>query len=579
MIQMRDALAAAITDAIRGGIERGELNNLTAPPLVVELERPRAEEHGDWSSNIALAVSGEAAMKPREVAETIVRHLVRPRGIADVAVEGAGFINFHIEPRAWGEVVRRVNEAGHSYGHCDLGAGWKINLEFVSANPTGPMHLGHVRWAAWGDALGRVMQAAGYEVVREFYINDAGNQLALLGASLAARYLEECGVAADLPDDGYQGHYLVELARELKAETNGAWVSLGGDELERRCGVWGCERMLAHIASQLERLGVTFDVWFSERAMRERGEVEDALADLRKGGYVFDDDGATWLRTSGFGDEKDRVLIKSDGSYTYLSGDIAYHRDKHERGFDLAINLWGADHAGHVPRLRAACQMLGHSPDELEVILGQLVSVTRGGEPVRMSKRAGEVYTFDDLVDEIGHDAARFHFLMQGPDTALSLDVEAAVRQSMENPVYYVQYAHARIRSIQRIAAADGISAGPLRSADLSLLVAPEELALLRKLDEYPDLIEESAARRAPQRLTQWARELAAAFHRFYSEHRVLQAEPAIVGPRLWLVEACRIALASCLDMLSVSAPEEMLRLDDGDTGDGPDGDTGDGAS
>lgn len=567
LLKTRDSISDALLAATRQLSDAGELN-LASQPEVAEVERPRIQEHGDWSSNIALVLAKEAKRSPREIAELMAGALEPPAGVSRVAVEGAGFVNFHLAPEAWGDVVREVVEAGADFGSCDIGAGAVTNLEFVSANPTGPMHLGHARWAAWGDALARLLDKSGFKLTREFYINDAGNQLELLGESLAARYLQALGQAVELPEDGYRGDYLVDLGAELVAEVGDSWVDLDTADRDQRCGEWGCARLTKEIEEQLGRLGVEFDIWFSERAMRESGAVERALDDLRKLDKIYEADGATWLRSTDFGDDKDRVLVKSDGSYTYLAGDIAYHRDKFARGFELLIDLWGADHGGHVPKLRAAIEALGYPVDSLEVVLGQLVSLERGGEPVRMSKRSGDVYTYEELVDEIGPDAARFHFLMQGPDSALRLDLDAIVAQSMDNPVFYVQMAHARICSIQQKAAEAGTERLPIGETDLSLLTAEEELSLLRKLDEYPDLIAESAKRRAPHRLTQWARELAGAFHSFYQEHRVIDGPSEMRQPRLWLIEAARIALADAMGLLGVHAPEFMERIEAGDAED-----------
>lgn len=561
MLKTRDSISDALLSATTQLVARGELN-LATQPEVAEVERPRIQEHGDWSSNLALTLAKKAKRPPREIAELIAGALEPPEGVSRVAVEGAGFVNFHLAPEAWGAVVREVVDAGADFGSCDVGAGTVTNLEFVSANPTGPMHLGHARWAAWGDALGRLLDKSGFKLTREFYVNDAGNQLELLGKSLAARYLQALGQPAEVPEDGYQGDYLTDLSEELVAEVADSWAGLDKSERDEKCGEWACTRLTREIAEQLSRLGVEFDVWFSERDMRESGAVERALDDLRTLEKVYEADGATWLRSTDFGDDKDRVLVKSDGSYTYLAGDIAYHRDKFARGFELLIDLWGADHGGHVPKLRAAIEALGYPVDSLEVVLGQLVSLERGGEPVRMSKRSGDVYTYEELVDEIGPDAARFHFLMQGPDSALRLDLDAIVAQSMENPVFYVQMAHARICSIQQKAAEAGIEREPIDKIDLGLLVAEEELSLLRKLDEYPDLIADAAQRRAPHRLTQWARELAGAFHSFYQGHRVIDGPDQMVQPRLWLIEACRIGLADAMALLGVHAPEFMERIE-----------------
>lgn len=562
MLRTSYLISAALMSAIESLDSAGKIE-LSEMPKTVELERPRLEEHGDWSSNLALVLAREVRKRPRELAQMIAGEIELPLEVARVVVEGPGFLNFYLDSTAWGGVVSEVIQAGESFGDCNLGEGKTTNLEFVSANPTGPMHLGHARWAAWGDALAKLLAKAGFRVTKEFYINDAGNQLELLGSSLSARYLELLGIEVDFPDDGYQGDYLRDLAVELIDEVGNSWADLDPGDRDRRCGEWGCARLTAEIKVQLERLGVRFDVWFSERAMRESGAVEETIGDLHALGVAYEADGAIWLESTRFGDDKDRVLVKSDGSYTYLAGDIAYHRDKFARGFNLLIDLWGADHGGHVSKLRAAIEALGYPVDALEVVLGQLVSLERSGEPVRMSKRSGDVYTYEELVDEIGPDAARFHFLMQGPDSALNLDLDAMVAQSMENPVYYVQMAHARICSIQRKAAEAGIERNVLDETDLKLLIAPEELALLRKLDEYPELVADAAQRRAPHRLSQWARELAGEFHRFYQEHRVIDGPAEMLQPRLWLIEACRIGLANALGILGVTAPALMERIDE----------------
>lgn len=567
LLKTRESISDALIGAIGQLVADGVLA-LADPPAAAELERPRVQEHGDWSSNLAMTLAKQAKRPPREIAELIAGVVQAPEGVAKVAVEGAGFLNFHLAPDAWSVVIREVAEAGDSYGDSNVGSGVVTNLEYVSANPTGPMHLGHARWAAWGDALARLLEKAGFVLTREFYVNDAGNQLELLGKSLAARYLQALGREVEVPADGYQGAYLIDLGRDLVDEYGDSLAELDAGDLDTRCGELGCARLTREIEDQLARLGVEFDIWFSEREMRESGAVERALVDLKQAGKLYEADGATWFKSTDFGDDKDRVLVKSDGTYTYLAGDIAYHRDKFARGFELLIDLWGADHGGHVPKLRAAIEALGYPVDSLEVVLGQLVSLERGGEPVRMSKRSGDVYTYEELVDEIGPDAARFHFLMQGPDSALRLDLDAIVAQSMENPVFYVQMAHARICSIQRKAGEAGIERAPIADANLELLVRGEELALLRKLDEYPDLIADAAVRRAPHRLTQWARELAGAFHSFYQELRVIDGPAEMVQPRLWLIEACRIALADAMALLGVHAPEAMERIDEGTAAD-----------
>jgi arginyl-tRNA synthetase len=573
---LRESLLQAIETALRESLRSAgwsQTSDSSPPEAVVdiEIERPRVAEHGDFSTNVALKTSKLVGRKPREWAEEIAAKIALPAEFESIETAGPGFINFSVRPSAWSAVAAEVLRQASSYGRIRPDTPLKVNLEFVSANPTGPMHLGHARWAAWGDALGRLLETAGYQVTREFYINDAGNQMDLLGRSLAARYLQACGRDAEFPEDGYRGNYLFELADKLKAEVGEAWLELDPQGLSKACSDWACAVLLREIELQLARLGVRFDVWASEKALRESGKVEAVIEELRRAGLAYESEGAIWFKSTELGDEKDRVLVKSDGQPTYLATDIAYHIDKFSRGFDIYIDIWGADHAGHVPKLRAALQALGQDVSKLEILLGQLVSLSRAGEPVRLSKREGELFTFEELVDELGKDAARFHFLMQGPDSALNIDLEQAVEQSLENPVYYVQYAHARMRSIERKARAAGIPEPAAHAAESGLLVEPEEIALLKRLEEYPYLVRDAAELRAPHKLTQWARDLAADFHAFYHEHRVIDASPGeLRDARLALVAACRLVLASCLDILGVEAPEEMERLvSEGSEGEG----------
>ncbi len=564
MPDLREKLEERIRSALESVLGSGTAGQEGGDALAVRVERPRVGSHGDFSTNAALVHAKAASVPPRDLASAILDRLELPTEIESAEVAGPGFLNFTIRPEAWGAVAAEVLESGPAYGKAEPRSASRIDLEFVSANPTGPMHLGHARWAAWGDSLGKLLETAGFEVTREFYINDAGNQIDLLGKTIAAQYLSMLGRDAVAPEDGYKGAYIADLAERLVGEVGDSWGDLPREELERRCAEWGSARMLEEIKAQLERLGVVFDVWTSEKSVRSSGRVEQVIAELRKRGLVEGREGATWFLSTKLGDDKDRVLVKSDGEPTYLAVDIAYHVEKFERGFDRYVNIWGADHAGHVPKLKMALEALGLEHDRLEVILGQLVSLSRAGEPVRMSKRSGDLYTFEELVDEIGPDAARFHFLMQGPDTALHLDVEKAVAQSLENPVYYVQYAHARICSILRKAGELGLGPPDPEAARRGPLETSEEVVVLKRLEEYPYVIREAAALRAPHKLTAWARELSAEFHAFYQSRRVLQAEtPELVSARLALVGACRQAIANCLSILGVSAPERMEKLPD----------------
>jgi arginyl-tRNA synthetase len=478
-----------------------------------------------------------------------------PPHLARAEVAGPGFINLFLAPTWLHDVLRLVVTGGDRYGHGTSLANQRINLEFVSANPTGPLHAGGGRWVAVGDALANLLAAQGADVHREYYLNDAGNQLDAFGSSLVARY-----EGRDPPEDGYQGAYLVDMAVRLRAE-------LGDDVTEEQAREWGYRDVVRELEADLARIGVHFDTWFSERSLRERGEVEAVLAELRSRGVTFDADGATWLRSTQFGDQRDRVLVKSDGSTTYLCNDLAYHRDKFARGWSHLIDIWGADHHGQVKSLQAGLEALGFAPAEPEVVLGQLVKVQRGGELVRMSRRAGNIVTLADILDEVDPDVCRLTFLLQGIDTTQTFDLDVVTAQSMENPVYYVQYAHARIASIGRKAAEDGVVRAPILDVNLAPLTHERELDLLRALAVYPEIVAEAAAMRAPHRVTTWVREFAAKFHAFYRDCRVISDDVALTQARLWLAEACRVGLKHALDLLGVHAPDEMHRADALDAG------------
>jgi arginyl-tRNA synthetase len=518
----------------------------------ITLEPPKQREHGDWSTNVALQVAKPAGLKPRDAAAKLVVALEarRPAHVERIEIAGPGFINFHLAPTWLHEVLRAVIAATTDYGHGEDLAQRRINLEFVSANPTGPLHAGGGRWVAVGDAMANLLAAQGAVVHREYYLNDAGNQLATFGASLFARY-----EGREPPEDGYQGQYLGQMALRLRAE-------LGDSVTEEQATEWGYREVVRQLGEDLGRIGVRFDTWFSERTLHERGDVEAVLAELRERGVSYERDGATWLRTSDFGDQRDRVLVKSDGATTYLCNDLAYHRDKLARGWEHLIDIWGADHHGQVKSLQAGLEALGHPHGEPEVVLGQLVNVQRGGELVRMSRRAGNIVTLADILDEVDPDVCRLTFLLQGLDTAQTFDLDIVTAQSMENPVYYVQYAHARVASIGRRATVEGITRVPIGDVDLAPLTHERELDLLRALAEFPDIVAEAAEMRAPHRVTTWVRDFASRFHGFYRDCRVISDDMAITQARLWLAEACRVGLANALGILGVNAPDEMSRLD-----------------
>ena len=546
---IRDQLLSSVRDVLRSA-------GLPEPADGVVLEVPNRRDHGDWTANVALQLAKEVGRSPRDLAAEIAAAIeeAKPAHLESVEVAGPGFLNFRLAPSWLHEVLVEVIDAGASYGRSDTLAGRRLNLEFVSANPTGPLHAGGGRWVAVGDAIANLLASQGATVHREYYLNDAGTQLDTFGRSLFARYLRE-----EPPDDGYHGEYLVEMAERLRAD-RGDGVTL------EEAHEWGYHAIVDEIRADLARIGVEFDTWFSERVLHERGDVADVLAELAQRGHSFEHDGATWLRSTTFGDERDRVLVKQDGAPTYLAADLAYHRDKFARGFDHLVDIWGADHHGQVKSVQAGMQALGFTEGEPEILLGQLVKLQRGGTLVRISKRTGDVITLADILDEVDPDVCRLTFLLQGIDTAQTFDLDVVTAQSTENPVYYVQYAHARIASIARKAATRGIARRPLPDVSLAPLVHEAELELLRSLAVYPDVVTEAAELRAPHRVTGWVRDFASRFHSFYRDCRVISDDDDLTQARLWLAETCRIGLSDALGLLGVQAPDEMTRGDEDDT-------------
>jgi arginyl-tRNA synthetase len=540
--------------------------DLTLLPAGTSVERPRNPDHGDYASTLALQLARSAGVPARELAEALSTELRATPGIASVEIAGPGFLNIRLTSAAAGELVRVVVNQGRGYGRSDRLAGQKINLEFVSANPTGPIHLGHTRWAAVGDALHRILAAAGADVTSEHYTNDAGVQVDRFARSLYAAALGE-----PTPGDGYPGEYVADIARRIVDEQPGALDKAPVEALEifRDEGI---RLMLDEMRESLERFGVHFDVWFSEHSMHESGAVEHALDVLRANGHVYEADGALWLRTTDFGDDKDRVLVKGDGETTYLAADAAYYVNKRERGFDKCFYLLGADHHGYVNRLRALAACAGDDPDShIEVLIGQLVNLVRNGQPVRLGKRAGNLITLDELVEAIGVDAARYSLARSSTDSPLTLDLDEITKNSAENPVYYVQYAHARIASLLRNAAELDLvegggphtpGGGTNQHFDPALLTHEREGDLVRALGEFPDVVSTAAELREAHRIARYLEELAGVYHKFYDACRVLPVagEPAtdLNRARLWLVEASRIVLANGLGLLGVSAPERM---------------------
>jgi arginyl-tRNA synthetase len=553
----REKIIALIEEALGNAVERGLL-----PPMEVgriELDRPKRKEHGDWATNIALDLASKMGKDPGEIAEAIADSLqAHPEVISRVEVAGRGFINFHLSPSFVREVLLEIRKREAAFGSSDAGRGEKVQVEFVSANPVGPLHVGHGRWGALGDTLAKVMSHAGYRVEREFYINDYGTQINNFGRSISARYMELSGEKVDIPKGGYAGQYIIDIARRIREEHGDEFKDLPEEERANRFIEMEYPRMLESIERTLGGMGVEFDVWFSERELYRTGRVEQTLSWLEERGEAYRREGALWLRTTKYGDEKDRVLVRSNGEPTYFASDIAYHRDKMERGFDTVINIWGADHHGYVPRMKAAMDAMGYGAEHLEIILGQLVKLYRGGEPVAMSKRTGDIVTLDELLEEVGADAARYFFLQRSSDSPLDFDIELAKRESPENPVFYVQYAHARICSILKYAGEAALDAAVPPAEDLELLETEAEMDLLRKLGELEEVVELCAERRAPHRLTGYAEDLASLFHVFYRDCRVVSDDERLSRARLFLVRGVRQVLEIVLGLLGVSAPEEM---------------------
>jgi arginyl-tRNA synthetase len=547
--QLRDVVRTAVAAVVgRGSLAVGV-------PDEVVVERPKNPGHGDYATNVALRLAKPAGRPPREVAELLAEELRGDDGIAKVDVAGPGFLNITLAQGALGRIAVRAVTAGEAYGRSEALAGHRLNLEFVSANPTGPVHIGGTRWAAVGDALGRLLTASGAEVTREYYFNDAGAQI-----DRFARSLQAAAQGRPVPEDGYAGAYIEDIAARIVAEERDV-LDRDDDEQLRIFRARGVDLMWDEIRSSLAHFGVVFDVYFSERTLHETGALEKAIARLREQGHVYESDGAVWLRTTEFADDKDRVLVKSDGEPTYFAADCAYYLNKRERGFDKVVIMLGADHTGYVGRYKALVAAMGDDPDaNLEILIGQLVNLLRDGEPVRMSKRAGTFITLDDLVELVGVDAARYSLARSSVDSALDIDIDLLSSHTNANPVYYVQYAHARQASLLRNAAELGLALDA--SADVSLLTDEREGELLRALGEFPRIVATAATARAPHRVARYLEELAGTYHRFYDACRVLPQGDEEAGPlnsaRLVLVEATRIVIANGLGLLGVSAPERM---------------------
>jgi len=554
---MKKTLTELMNDSIRRCMDKGLLNSREIPPLI--LESPREKSHGDYSTSIAMVMTPREGRSSHEVARIILSQLADEDEVIEKAeIAGPGFINFFLKEKVWYSVLEEIEGEGEDFGKGKIGENRRVQIEFVSANPTGPLHVGHGRGAAIGDVLANILDACNYRVFKEYYINDVGSQMDTLGKSVFLRYLHALGRDVEFPDYCYQGDYIAEIAKKAVKEREDAYLSCPQEESIRSLASFGADDILRGIKRDLDHFGVHFDGWYSEKELYREEKVPRAIGDLKEKGLVYEKEEALWLKTSQFGDEKDRVLIKANGETTYFASDVAYHKDKLDRGFEVLINIWGADHHGYVPRMKASLMAMGKDEAILKVILVQLVSLMRDGKIVAMSTRAGEFTTLRDVVEEVGRDAARFFFLMRRADSQLDFDLELAKRQSAENPVYYVQYAHARICSIIREALNQGIVLPQFEDADVRLLNLSEELDLLKCLSGYPEVIEASGLSLEPHRIPFYLMELSSLFHSYYNKYRVISSEVELTKARLLLVNSIKRVIKSALNVLGILAPEKM---------------------
>jgi arginyl-tRNA synthetase len=554
---MKQVLVKLLEQSIQAGIDKGLLPPVAPPRIEVELTRDPG--HGDYASNIAMILASQAKKNPREIAKTLLEGIEDRDGVLEkVEIAGPGFLNFFVRDGGLTQLLDAVERQGDRYGSSDLGKGRRVQVEFVSANPTGPLHIGHARGAVVGDVVANILAAVGYQVFREYYINDAGNQMDNLGKSVLLRYRELLGETVEFPEGCYRGDYIRDLALELLKRDGKRHLAQDAAKIVPLFTDYAAGAILEGIKEDLLTFGVVFDLYFSERELYRDEGVEILLKDLEEKGFIYREGEALWFRTTAFGDEKDRVVVRQNGAPTYFAADIAYHRNKFLRGFKTVIDIWGADHHGYIPRMSAAVQALGHQKEALKIILVQLVNLLRDGKPVAMSTRSGEFVTLREVVDEVGKDAARYNFLMRRSDSHLDFDLELAKRQSNENPVYYVQYAHARICSILRLAAERGIAVPAAGGADASLLRLPEETDLIKAITRFPEVVEGAARTLEPHRLTFYLNDLAALFHSYYNRNKVISEDGALTGARLFLVRSVHTVLKNALNMLGVSTPEKM---------------------
>jgi arginyl-tRNA synthetase len=558
---MKETIRNMIAQALEASFKSGALEPADTHPSV-EVEIPKQSANGDFSSNVAMAMASTQKRPPREIAAILTTHLSDPQGLFDkVEVAGPGFINFYVAPKYWYEVLQSVHTKNEKYGCSQFGKGKRVQVEFVSANPTGPLHVGHGRCAAVGDTLAAVLEAAGYHVEREYYVNDSGRQIHTLGNSVFLRYRQLQGEDVEFPLDAYQGEYIKELAEALASRHGSELLDVPEDVAVERCAAFAAGEILREIKADLNAFNVSFDCWFSEQSLYDSESITQVVEELASRGIIYHHDGALWFRTSDYGDEKDRVVVRANGLTTYFASDIAYHKNKLERGFHRIIDVWGADHHGYIPRVSASIEAMGYEKTKLGFVLVQLVNLLRGGKPVAMSTRAGEFVTLRDVVQEVGKDAARFLFLMRHYDSPLDFDLELAKKESNENPVYYVQYVHARISNILRKARSRGYEEIRWHADFPEQINLPEEIGLIKLMERYPDVVIQSARQREPHRIPFYLKELAGTFHAYYHDrdkHQVVGDNARLSMARLFLVSAIRIIIKNGLTLMGVSAPGRM---------------------
>lgn len=554
--KLQEGLNQMIIVALEKAKIQGQLNYQQIPEFVIEV--PKDSGHGDFACNVAMLLARQARMAPRQIAEIIISHidLQAEEVLEKIEVAGAGFINFFLNNHWLYDIPEMVVRMGERFGD-NPRVNKKVQVEFVSANPTGNLHMGNARGGALGDTLANVLVRAGFDVEREFYINDCGNQIEVFSQSLEARYLQLMGQDVAFPENGYAGQDVVDTVKNIIRDFKDRLLTMSSEERRQEMVDYALQEKLRYIKSTMNDFGIHYDVWFSEKKLHEAGKIEEIINYLQDHDYIYEHEGARWFKTTLFGDEKDEVLVRANGLPTYFAADIAYHKDKFERGFDWVINVWGADHHGHVARMKGAMQAIGYDPKRLDIVLMQLVRLYRGGQIVRMSKRTGTTVSLDELIEEVGKDAARFFFVMRSPESHLDFDMELAKQQSQENPVYYVQYAHARIMSIFRQARAAGVEIPQPEQVDYTRL-GEEEMQIVRKIADFPEEIAIAARNLAPHRIARYVLDLAGLFHSFYNHQRVLNEDKTLQDARLILMESVRITLKNALDILGVSAPEQM---------------------